>query len=330
MMSKPAETKPVRRWVHEQDGDELDAHLGDVFRSIEGEQELPPATLAAVGRRLLRGPERARRRPLRAMPLVLAVLTAGVSAALANWALPARWNVQSLFASAPQPRPVSHLALKTARPPSRSSGQGEVAAPALAPSPAEQGTEPTPVSPAPSRSVVSAPSSALEGPSTPSALAVESELLQRALAKLRRDRDPNGALNLLDEYQAKYPRGVLSLEAAVARVDALLILGRRSEALERLSRLPLERVGRRIELQLVRGELYSDRDCSRAIADFSAVLTLGSGGPFAERALYGRAMCRLRQNDPAAPSDLRAYLARYPNGRFADAMRQQLVAESSR
>lgn len=330
-MSKPPEIKPVRRWVHEQGGDELDAHLSDVFRSLEGEQGLPPSTLAAVGRRLLRGPERARRRPLRAMPVVLAVLTAGVSAALANWALPAGWNVQSLFASAPRPaRPTTHAALKPAVAPAQSSGQGASAVPAVAPGAAAQAVAPSGAAAVPARSVASVSASAVEGPATPSALTLESELLQPALAKLRRDRDPNAALRLLDEYQATYPRGVLSLEAAVARVDALLSLGRRSEALERLSRLPLERVGRRIELQLVRGELFSDRDCSRAIADFSAVLTLGSGGPFAERALYGRAMCRRRHNDPAASSDFRAYLDRYPNGRFADTMRQQLIAEQSR
>ncbi len=330
-MSKPAEIKPLRRWVHERGGDELDAHLGDVFRSLEDEQGLPPSALASVGRRLLRGPERSRRRPPRAMPLVLAVLTAGVSAALANWALPVGWNVQSLFASAPPPaRPAHHpAALKPTTAQVSPSGQAE-AAPAVAPAPALVEAELPHAIAAPPRSTGIATGTLAEEPAAPSTLALESELLQRALAKLRRDRDPNGALQLLDDYQTRYPRGVLSLEAAVARVDALLSLGRRAEALERLSRLPLERVGRRIELQLVRGELYSDRDCNRAIADFSAVLTLGSDGPFAERAMYGRAMCRLRQSDPAATNDLRSYLARYPNGRFADAMRQQLIAEQSR
>jgi hypothetical protein len=329
-MSKLAETKPLRRWVHEQGGDELDAHLGDVFRSLESESSLPPPALAAVERRLLRGPEASRRRPLRAAPLVLAVLTAGASAALANWALPPGWNVQQLFAPArpAAPAPVHHAA--PAKPVARvpkEAARTEVVVPTAVTESVI--TEPSTAASAPR--ALAAPAvrtETTEVTATPSELALESEQLQKALARLRRDRDPQGALLLLDEYQSRYPRGVLSLEAAVARVDALLILGRRSEALERLSRLPLERVGRRNELQLVRGELYSDRDCNRAIADFSAVLSLDGNGPFAERALYGRAMCRLRQSDPSATNDLRSYLARYPNGRFADAVRQQLGPRS--
>jgi regulator of sirC expression with transglutaminase-like and TPR domain len=118
----------------------------------------------------------------------------------------------------------------------------------------------------------------------------------------------------------------LALEAAVARIDALLLAGKRAEALERLARLPLQRVGRRNELQLVRGELYSEHDCTKASADFSAVLAADASGPLAERALYGRALCRLRQSDPSATTDLRTYLDRYPNGRFASAVREHLAA----
>src|SRR6187549_639506 len=106
-MSKQAENTPLRRWVHQEGGDELDAHLGDVFRTLEGEPEpgLQPPALAAVGRRLARGPGPVRQRWLRATPLVLAVLTAGASAAFANWALPASWSVQRLFAPLPSAAP---------------------------------------------------------------------------------------------------------------------------------------------------------------------------------------------------------------------------------
>jgi len=327
-MSKQAKNGPLRRWVHQDGGDELDVHLGDVFRSIEGEPGLPPSTLAQVRRRLARGPAPGRRRALRLTPLVLALVTAGATAALANWAAPTGFRVQQLFAPTPSAAPTVPQAPRLASPkpeaapPAPGDGeQAELAAPA-GEAPSTSVVRPLDVSPlrAPTRA-----SAAIDGSATPSAIALESALLQRALSALRRERDAKSALKLLDEYQGRYPNGVLGLEAAVARVDALLLAGMRAEALERLARLPLERVGRRSELQLVRAELYSERDCAKANADFSAVLLLDNAGPFAERALYGRATCRLRQRDPAAMTDFRSYLARYPNGRFAEAVRQQLA-----
>ena len=91
-------------------------------------------------------------------------------------------------------------------------------------------------------------------------------------------------MHLLDEHDARFPSGVLALEAAVARIDALLLVGRRADALEHLARLPLGRVGRRMELQLLRGELYAERDCRKALADFDAVLAVAPA-PLSERAL---------------------------------------------
>jgi len=326
-MSKQAENRPLRRWVHQDDGDELDAHLGEVFRSIEGEPGLSPSALAQVRRRLARGREAYRRRPLRLTPLVLALVTAGATAALANWAAPAGFRVQQLFAPAPGAAPAAPRTpqLATPKPAAAAAPLGD----------SEQAAQPAPVGETPSTSDAPplgpspralAPASAVaDGSATPSAIALESALLQTALAALRRDRDANSALKLLDEYQARYPSGVFGLEAAVARVDALLLAGMRAEALERLAHLPLERVGRRTELRLVRAELYSERDCAKANSDFSAVLLLDSAGPFAERALYGRASCRLRQGDPAASADFRSYLERFPNGRFADAVRRHLA-----
>lgn len=320
-MSKQAENKPLRRWVHEPGGDELDTHLGDVFRSLESEPGLPPSALAAVGRRLARGRVPVRRRSLTAAPLALVVLSAGASAAFAHWALPASWSVQRLLAPTPS--------AAASAPPTRSRPAASKPPVDAVQAPSEHDATSSPAVVEPARVPVAPahapPSVRPDDSATPSAIAIESELLQRALSALRRDRNATTALQLLDDYQARYPRGVLALEAAVARIDALLLAGRRAEALERLARLPLERVGRRSELQLVRAELYSERDCAKASADFSAVLAADAGGPLAERALYGRAQCRLRQADPAATADLRTYLARYPNGRFAATVREHLA-----
>jgi outer membrane protein assembly factor BamD (BamD/ComL family) len=92
----------------------------------------------------------------------------------------------------------------------------------------------------------------------------------------------------------------------------------------------LARVGRRMELQLLRGELYAERDCRKALADFDAVLA-SAPAPLSERALYGRATCRLHSGDAAgARVDLDQYLTRFPNGRFAEQVRERLRALSDR
>ncbi len=77
---------------------------------------------------------------------------------------------------------------------------------------------------------------------------------------------------------------------------------------------------------LLRAELRADADCRRALADFDTVLAQAPSASLDERALFGRAGCRLREGDgPGAESDLRTYLARYPAGRFADQARARLA-----
>jgi tetratricopeptide (TPR) repeat protein len=153
----------------------------------------------------------------------------------------------------------------------------------------------------------------------------ESELLARALAKLRRDRDARTALALLDQHARDFPAGALRLEADVARVDALLALGRSAEALGLLERLPIDRLGRGAELRVLRGELRAQRDPANALADFERALAAEPSPDLAERALYGRAGGHLRLGDEArGRADLEAYLARFPNGRFAAEARRRL------
>jgi hypothetical protein len=159
------------------------------------------------------------------------------------------------------------------------------------------------------------------------ALSLESIALGRALTKLRRERDPSAALVLFDQYAAEFPNGALRLESRVARIDALLALGRKSQALVELGGLPLERVARGPELRLLRAELWAERDCRRALSDFEPLLDGSTAGTIAERALHGRAVCRLQLGDRArAASDLRTYLERYPNGAFANEIRKSLAA----
>lgn len=68
-------------------------------------------------------------------------------------------------------------------------------------------------------------------------LGEEVELLSRATSALHSGQ-ANEALSVLAEHQRKFPRGALSLERRAARVQALCLLGRRTEAERELQHLP--------------------------------------------------------------------------------------------
>jgi hypothetical protein len=308
---------PAPRWVHAAPGTGLDAELGDAFRLLEHEEPMSDAELGRVQRRL--SGAAARRRPVwfRLAPVVLAVLLGATSAALADWLRPGIWNVRSWL--------TTHTVSK---PPASARGAAPVrrAVPvtteAVTPPLPAIVTEPVP----PAAPSTPAPLTS----SSPSGVALESELLQRALERLRREHDGAAALRALDDYRRRFPAGVLASEAAVARIDALLLLGRRGEALDQLQRLPLSHVGRRTELQLLRAELQAERSCPKALPDFDSVLAASASAPLTERALYGRATCRLRLGDsPGARLDLERYLTRFPSGRFASQVRSRLEADGA-
>ncbi len=174
------------------------------------------------------------------------------------------------------------------------------------------------------------------GPATaashgPSGLAEESRLLGVALHQLHQERDGGAALRSLDSYQQRFPKGLLTEEAQAARIDALLMLDHRSEALALLEQTQFQRLGRGGELRVVRAELRSSAGrCREALADFAAVLTSTAAPappPVAERALYGQASCYTQLADASrARAALEQYLTRFPTGRFAEAARRSLQA----
>jgi hypothetical protein len=165
-------------------------------------------------------------------------------------------------------------------------------------------------------------------PPPPSALGSEAQLLGRALAQLRRDGDPAGALATLDEYEARFPRGAMAFDALAARAETLVKLGREQAALARLDAVPGAALAKSPALRVLRGELRASAGrLDDAIADFDRALGRGGAarGDLGERALYGRGSCRARRGDErGARDDLERYLQLHPRGRFAAEARRAL------
>lgn len=250
-------------------------------------------------------------------------------------------------APAPEPAPVAttptpprRLALRTPAPPARAELAPDVAA-ATAPAPMPTETSAAPaLAPPPmpaSRAVVRAPEA---GPhfagraprirpddrlAHREPLAPELEAFTTAMSLLRARRDNAAALTALDEYLRSYPTGLFVHEARLGRVDALLALGRRGDAREAMDALPLGNDALGLELTVTRGELRAGTDCKGALADFDRALAGRLTDPLAERALFGRAVCRTRQGRAAeARADLEEYLRRFPSGARAEAARGRL------
>lgn len=113
---------------------------------------------------------------------------------------------------------------------------------------------PQPVAPPPVPVVV-APS--------PSALEQEAAQLQLALAALTAG-SPEQALVELDAYAARFPQGVLSVDARVARARAHLAAKQTARALEVFETLPLGEMPAALVLQWA-DALVGQRRCARAL-----------------------------------------------------------------
>jgi hypothetical protein len=163
-------------------------------------------------------------------------------------------------------------------------------------------------------------------PPAPSDLSKESQLLRTAIAGLER-RDAAGALQDLDRHRAQFPNGALREEANVLRVNALLAIGKRAEALVLLEDLEtggLARFARASELRILHAELLAEASrCSEALPLFESSLTPSLEEPIRERALYGRASCRAAVGDHAGSrEDTIRYRQLYPRGRFTHAAKE--------
>jgi tetratricopeptide (TPR) repeat protein len=186
-----------------------------------------------------------------------------------------------------------------------------------------------PPAPSPSSPFVRLPSPpppTLEPPS-PTGASAEAGILRAALTALHHNNDPAAALALLDQYDARFPKGTLRGEATLARAHSLRQLGRDDELLRLLERVSFADVPRAAELRVLRGELrLTRRRFADALNDFEAALVAGAPDPIVERALFGRASCRARLGDTdGARADLRRYLERFPASPRAGEVRARLA-----
>jgi hypothetical protein len=161
-------------------------------------------------------------------------------------------------------------------------------------------------------------------PPAPEPVESETRLLAHALRKLRQEHDAGGALQLLDRYAQRFAGGRLAPEAALGRVEALMMLDRRQEALRLIESTPVLPLGR--ESTVLRGELRASAGrCPEAVTDFGAALSATPRDALDDRALFGRAFCRARSGDRAGGrAELEHYLSTFPRGRFAVEARRAL------
>ncbi|MBX7101487.1 MAG: hypothetical protein K1X89_27480, partial [Myxococcaceae bacterium] len=143
--------------------------------------------------------------------------------------------------------------------------------------------------------------------------------------QLRQAHQPAAALESLDALEARFPNGALADAARLARIEALLSLGRAADALALLDGAPGLSALKGQELLVLRGELRESAGRHvEALADFQAA-TRAPLAAVRERAVYGAAgaLARLGRDEEARAA-LEAYLDDFPAGRFAAAARTAL------
>jgi TolA-binding protein len=347
-MKRPgSNADPVLRWRDRPPGGESDedraaalardAALPGVFPL-----ELDERQLAAIKDDLR--PERRGRPPVWLRAAVIgSLLVLGVTSVMgyeAGWFAPLRERLRFRWIPAAVPTPAGHTPRHASRaaPAQAPSERPAPLPPEIAPPVPPEVPAPVVAAPPPIAKPVTAPparnklvadgrpaAARAARDREPTAPAGEIQALENAMSLLRGKHDAAAALAALDDYLARFPGGVFAREAHVARVDALLMLARPDAALQELDALSLDANRRSTELQLVRGELRARTDCSRAEADFSAVLARVRTAALEERALYGRAVCRSQQGNAAgAAEDLRRYVDRFPDGGHAGWARRWL------
>jgi hypothetical protein len=323
----PDDVQPIR-FVEGGRGDPLDHLIGTVLRHAVELRALPPGRVQAVWQRLTGSAQPVRRPTFRYVAILgLVLLCVAAVAAIGSW------RDHDHRESAPSPaelRPEG-ISVPAISVPLTSAMAEPVGAPSIS-APSRDPSRAVPQRRAPTFSSLPSPPAAATSArgviaETSSTLGAEARLLRRAIESLRVEANPRKTLALLDDYRTGFPEGYLHANAELLKVEALLALDRRSEALTLLEGLPLDGGPRDDERMVTRGELRADADCPAAVRDFDKALARPLPEELAERALRGRLVCRLRAGERSiAEPDLRAYLQRFPNGKFAARARELLDA----
>ncbi|MCG5051565.1 MAG: tetratricopeptide repeat protein [Myxococcales bacterium] len=138
-------------------------------------------------------------------------------------------------------------------------------------------------------------------------------LLGEAWRRLRKDRDPEGALAWLERQEATLAHGPLRSEAFIARLEALLALGDRTRATRELENSDLTAKDPR--LLVLRAELYLARHVPKlALTDFERVTSTCRDVETCARALYGQGQAWAAQGETARARDAFERLkSKYPH-----------------
>ncbi|HEV3031343.1 MAG TPA: FecR domain-containing protein [Polyangia bacterium] len=172
---------------------------------------------------------------------------------------------------------------------------------------------------------------ALASGDTTRALALYRALVQRGgaagenaayeVGKILRDRlaQPANAVAAWRRYRSDHPDGVLRVETDVSIIETLVHAGDApgalAEAADFIRNHPDSE--RRAEIARVAGDLYRSRaDYKRAVTAYQIALSSPLVRDAAEPATFHRAECLMQLGDPAGPDATRAYLRRWPSGRF--------------
>lgn len=156
-------------------------------------------------------------------------------------------------------------------------------------------------------------------------LGAELALYEAARLELRVTGDVRRALETLDAYARRFPRGTLRSEVDVTRVELLPRVGDYAGALELSERLLREHPEheRRNELRLLRGNIFREAlgDCQKAEPEYLSAIA--GAGRTADDAEFYRAVCLELLRRPAeAASGYRAYLTRAQPAHRAEAQRR--------
>jgi hypothetical protein len=141
------------------------------------------------------------------------------------------------------------------------------------------------------------------------------------IGKILRDRlgQPANAVAAWRRYRADHPNGILRVEADVSIIETLVHAGDGAGALAEANDFIRNHPDseRRAEIARVAGDLYRARgDYKRAVVAYQIALASPLVRDAAEPASFHRAECLVRLGDPNGTEATRAYLRRWPSGRF--------------